>query len=43
MLQMNLRLGAGDLGYVTEHSAASWVLVDETLRPIAEAIAPHAT
>jgi fatty-acyl-CoA synthase len=42
MLQMNLRLGPEDLGYVTSHSQASYVLVDETLLPLAEAIAPHA-
>ena len=29
MLQMNLRLSPEDLGYVTDHSGASWVLVDE--------------
>jgi fatty-acyl-CoA synthase len=42
MLQMNLRLSPGDLGYVTDHSDASWVLVDESLLPVAEALAPHA-
>ncbi len=42
MLQMNLRLGPEDLGYVTTHSEASWICVDESLLPIAEAIAPHA-
>src|SRR6185437_4938326 len=42
MLQMNLRLSAEDLGYVTAHSDASWVLVDESLLPVAEALAPHA-
>ncbi|QBF47588.1 long-chain-fatty-acid--CoA ligase [Janibacter limosus] len=41
MLQMNLRLGPEDLGYVTTHSEASWICVDESLLPIAEAIAPH--
>ena len=41
MLQMNLRLGAEDLGYVVGHSQASYILVDETLLPIAEAVAPH--
>ncbi|ORI19449.1 AMP-dependent synthetase [Rhodococcus sp. 1163] len=41
MLQMNLRLSPEDLGYVTTHSEASVVLVDETLLPIAEALAPH--
>lgn len=42
MLQMNLRLGPEDLGYVVQHSNASYIAVDETLLPIAEAIAPHA-
>ncbi|MGW4774428.1 long-chain-fatty-acid--CoA ligase [Nocardia sp. NPDC004278] len=42
MLQMNLRLAPEDLGYVAAHSAASVVLVDESLLPVAEAIAPHA-
>ncbi|MBB3178056.1 long-chain fatty acid--CoA ligase [Variovorax sp. Sphag1AA] len=42
MLQMNLRLAPEDLGYVVAHSEASYVLVDETLLPLAEAIAPHA-
>jgi fatty-acyl-CoA synthase len=41
MLQMNLRLGPEDLGYVTTHSEASWICVDESLLPVAEAIAPH--
>lgn len=39
MLQMNLRLGAEDLGYVVGHSKASFIVVDETLLPIAESIA----
>lgn len=43
MLQMNLRLGPDDLGYVVEHSGASYIAVDETLLPVAEAIAAHAT
>ncbi|MCZ0914514.1 long-chain-fatty-acid--CoA ligase [Gordonia amicalis] len=42
MLQMNLRLAPEDLGFVTSHSEASVVLVDESLLPVAEAIAPHA-
>lgn len=42
MLQMNLRLSPEDLGYVTTHSEASLVLVDESLLPVAEALAPHA-
>lgn len=41
MLQMNLRLAPEDLGYVTAHSGASMVLVDETLLPVAEALAAH--
>ncbi|MEN0140632.1 MAG: long-chain-fatty-acid--CoA ligase [Rhodococcus sp. (in: high G+C Gram-positive bacteria)] len=40
MLQMNLRLSSEDLGYVTSHSEASVVLVDESLLPVAEALAP---
>lgn len=42
MLQMNLRLSPEDLGYVTSHSKASWVLVDESLLAVAEQLAPHA-
>lgn len=42
MLQMNLRLAPEDLGYVTTHSGASVVLVDESLLPVAAALAPHA-
>ena len=42
MLQMNLRLAPAELGYVTDHSGASWVLVDETLLPVAEQLAPYA-
>lgn len=42
MLQMNLRLSPEDLGHVATHSGASVVLVDESLLPIAEALAPHA-
>lgn len=42
MLQMNLRLAPEDLGYVTDHSDAAWICVDETLLPLAEAIAPLA-
>ncbi|MFE3228602.1 long-chain-fatty-acid--CoA ligase [Nocardia sp. NPDC059228] len=41
MLQMNLRLSTEDLSYVTDHADAQWILVDETLLPIAEALAPH--
>lgn len=43
LLQMNLRLGQEDLGYVVEHSGASLIVVDESLLPIAEAIAPRLT
>jgi len=42
MLQMNLRLAPAELGYVTDHSDASWVLVDESLLPVAEQLARHA-
>ncbi|WP_153504363.1 long-chain-fatty-acid--CoA ligase [Cumulibacter manganitolerans] len=42
LLQMNLRLGTEDLGYVTTHSGARFVLVDESLLPLAEQLAPHA-
>ncbi len=41
LLQMNLRLGAEDLSYVTDHADARWVLVDESLLPVAEKLAPH--
>ncbi len=40
MLQMNLRLGPEDLAYVVRHSDAAFIAVDETLLPVAEAIAP---
>jgi fatty-acyl-CoA synthase len=43
MLQMNLRLAPEDLGYVVEHSNASFITVDETLLSVAEAIAPQLT
>lgn len=39
MLQMNLRLGPEDLAYVVGHSETAFILVDETLLPVAEAIA----
>jgi len=42
MLQLNLRLGAEDLIYIIDHSHAIFICVDETLLPLAEAIAPHA-
>jgi fatty-acyl-CoA synthase len=40
LVQLNLRLGAEDLGYVIGHSRVSWICVDETLLPLAEALAP---
>ncbi|GAA4685195.1 long-chain-fatty-acid--CoA ligase [Gordonia humi] len=43
MLQMNLRLAQEDLSYVTDHSGASVVLVDETLLPVAEALATQSS
>ncbi|QUD85895.1 long-chain-fatty-acid--CoA ligase [Gordonia polyisoprenivorans] len=39
MLQMNLRLATEDLAFVTDHSHAKVVFVDETLIPVAEALA----
>lgn len=42
ILQMNLRISADDLSYVVNHSEAKYVFVDESLLPVAEAIAPHA-
>ncbi|MGE9809316.1 long-chain-fatty-acid--CoA ligase [Janibacter sp. G1551] len=39
MLQMNLRLGQEDLGFVMRHSNTSWVLVDESLLSVAEGLA----
>jgi fatty-acyl-CoA synthase len=42
LLQMNLRLGPEDLGYVAQHSDASIIAVDDTLLPIAESIAAQA-
>lgn len=42
MLQMNLRLGHEDLGYVVGHSNVSYVCVDESLLPVAESIAANA-
>lgn len=40
LLQMNLRISAADLSYVTNHSEANYIFVDETLLPLAESIAP---
>ncbi len=42
MLQMNLRLGPEDLGYVVQHSQASFIAVDESLLAVAEGIGPQA-
>jgi fatty-acyl-CoA synthase len=39
MLQMNLRLGADDLAFVTDHSRTKAVFVDESLLPVAESLA----
>ena len=39
MVQLNLRLGEADLGYVVNHSQAQFVIVDESLLPIAEKLA----
>ncbi|MEO7132037.1 MAG: AMP-binding protein, partial [Dermatophilaceae bacterium] len=41
MVQLNLRLSPPDLIYVLQDSGTSVVLVDETLLPLAEAVAPH--
>lgn len=41
MMQLNQRLGAEDLAYVIGHSEASFIAVDESLLPLAEAIAPR--
>jgi fatty-acyl-CoA synthase len=42
MLQLNQRLALEDLAYVVNHSAASMLAVDESLLPLAEALAPLA-
>ncbi|PXY17437.1 long-chain-fatty-acid--CoA ligase [Prauserella muralis] len=39
LLQMNLRISTDDLSYVGQHSEVSYICVDESLLPIAEAIA----
>lgn len=41
LLQMNLRILPEDLVYVTNHSEARFIFVDEALLPLAEAIAPN--
>lgn len=40
MLLLNLRLTPQDLAYVIDHSDAQYIIVDETLLPIAHAVAP---
>ncbi len=40
MLLLNLRLSPPDLSYVINHAGAKYIIVDETLLPIAEAVAP---
>ena len=40
LLQLNLRLPPKDLSYVINHAEAKFIFVDETLLPIAEAVAP---
>ena len=40
MVQLNLRLAPEDLGYVISDSGTSVICVDETLLPVAEAVAP---
>jgi fatty-acyl-CoA synthase len=40
MLLLNLRLAPPDLSYVVNHAGAEYIIVDETLLPIAHAIAP---
>ncbi|MBC2717795.1 MAG: long-chain fatty acid--CoA ligase [Desulfobacteraceae bacterium] len=39
LLLLNIRLTPQDLGYVVNHAEAKYIMVDETLIPIAEAIA----
>ncbi|MGG0658227.1 long-chain-fatty-acid--CoA ligase [Rummeliibacillus pycnus] len=41
LLQMNLRISTEDLTYVTNHSEASYIFVDESLISVAEAILPN--
>jgi fatty-acyl-CoA synthase len=40
LLQLNLRLSAEELGYIINHSEASFICVDESLLRLAEAVAP---
>jgi fatty-acyl-CoA synthase len=42
ILQMNPRLAPDDLGFVVQHSVATFIVVDETMLSIAEAIASQA-
>jgi fatty-acyl-CoA synthase len=42
LLELNLRLTAEELAYIVNHSQASFICVDETLLPLAQAVAPHA-
>ena len=41
MVQLNLRLAPQDLAYVIRHSGARTLIVDATLLPLAEGLAPH--
>ncbi|MHA2245706.1 MAG: AMP-binding protein, partial [Candidatus Hodarchaeales archaeon] len=41
MLLLNLRLSPQELSYVVNHAEAKFIYVDESLIPVAEAIAPH--
>ncbi|MBW1988280.1 MAG: long-chain fatty acid--CoA ligase [Deltaproteobacteria bacterium] len=41
MLLLNLRLTPQDLAYVINHSQARFIVVDQTLLKLAEAVAPH--
>lgn len=41
-LQMNARLGPDDLGFVVQHSDATFIAVDETLLPVAESLGSQA-
>jgi fatty-acyl-CoA synthase len=40
LLQLNLRLAVDELSYIVNHSNATYMLVDETMLPLAEALAP---
>lgn len=42
MLLLNIRLAPQDLVYITQHSEAKYIFLDESLIPLAEAIAPMA-